>query len=919
MNALRTISLLLFAIGICLGGLTPSEHFGAYYTRIQSGEEFEKYARVGQYADIIVDFGDKNGQFIFWRGSSYLPYWKTSEGKWFVDELVPRKGDGPEGRPDNVNTYSRIALIESTPQQAVIHWRYLPEFSGLNPKLGVDQTKFVDEYFILKPDGQVTRSCKKGTPRIDAWQDPANKMTQTFQLTTGGIADITSTEAEMSAMIETVTGSPQKDVGHKPVLAFSFDEGVGDFTANSSTGKQYEIAGHKSLWREGISGTALQFDGYNSKIVIPTDEGPKPSSEVTFEAWVVIGAYPWSDVPLIQQADDVPELVAERSGYEALLIGEEGREGYEQEEEETPEANYKVTYAPEDDKGYFFGLNWYGNPLLKLRVDGKWEELTSDVHLERRTWYYLAGTYDSSTGLMKLYVDGKPAGEKQIGQTAIELSVKDIQIGQGKIRRPVNPVRRHTFQDHYSLDGLVDEIRIHDITLTDEQIAKVYTDYGLDTEAKTSPQMDKRVLPAGDDRKEFGAYYSHLKFYDVWDNLWRFSGHPDVVVGFDENPSKFVFWRGVGYIPMMVNENGMWYSNEFNETWNRSGGQGCQEPMSDKESYTNHVRIIENTPARAVVHWRYPLVDVLHVLANVDENTGWGDWSDWYYYIYPDGIAVKTQHLWTHGERDHEWQESMAIFGPDQHPEKIIETNATLTMMNMSGKSKTYDWIEGPPDGIEEPSNQIIHYVNYKGEYDPVTIGKFVGNNVYGGELTPYAVFPTWNHWPVSQMPSDGRYATFPDRTAHSSLTHVFYEPYKEDFGITPFEQKILMEGMLKADKAQLLDLAKSWMKAPAIAVESGCTTEGYDPAQRAYLLRSTKGVMSFNLKAKKNKPVVNPCFIVKNWEKGRTVNLKINGKDISSGLDFRQGIIRDTDGGYTLIVWVKTTKKTGTHFELSA
>ena len=39
------------------------------------------------------------------------------------------------------------------------------------------------------------------------------------------------------------------------------------------------------------------------------------------------------------------------------------------------------------------------------------------------------------------------------------------------------------------------------------------------------------------------------------------------VVAFDALPTKFVFWRGTGYIPMMVNEEGQWYSNEFNETW----------------------------------------------------------------------------------------------------------------------------------------------------------------------------------------------------------------------------------------------------------------------------------------------------------------------------------------------------------------
>ena len=91
---------------------------------------------------------------------------------------------------------------------------------------------------------------------------------------------------------------------------------------------------------------------------------------------------------------------------------------------------------------------------------------------------------------------------------------------------------------------------------------------------------------------------------------------------------------------MMVNEKQQWYSNEFNETWGRSGGQGCQEPMSDKEAYTNYVRVLETTGARVAVHCRYPLQDVLHVRANYDEQTGWCDYSDWYYTIYPDGVGA---------------------------------------------------------------------------------------------------------------------------------------------------------------------------------------------------------------------------------------------------------------------------------------
>jgi hypothetical protein len=97
---------------ICIVVLVASDSalagkFRAYYTKIDSGQAFEKYSRTGPYADIVVELGQ--GKFVFWRGSSYLPYWETGEGKWFVDEVIPRSGDGPRQRPDKVNTYSRVA------------------------------------------------------------------------------------------------------------------------------------------------------------------------------------------------------------------------------------------------------------------------------------------------------------------------------------------------------------------------------------------------------------------------------------------------------------------------------------------------------------------------------------------------------------------------------------------------------------------------------------------------------------------------------------------------------------------------------------------------------------------------------------------------------------------------------------------
>lgn len=911
MNPYRT--LFVICIVVALGAhLSWGQQLDAYYTKVDSGESFEQVSRTGSYADITIDLED--GQFVFWRGSSYLPFWQTSEGRWFADELVERSGDGPSQRPDRTNTYSRVALVESTPEKAVICWRYLPQFSGTNPHIGVDATKFVDEYFVVRANGSVTRTIRRGTEKIEDWRDPLKVTTQTFDLTANGIKNSRVQEPGASPGAGPVAGVPRKRpaVG-RPVAWWTFDEGQGDTAMDLVSEDGCLIEGHKSLWKQGVSGTALQFDGYNTCIRLTGDRAPQVRDEITLEGWVAIGAYPWSWTPIVQQCDEVPEVLEAMKGQRAWLVGEE-----ELEENDEEEGNFAFVIKKQDDVGYYLGIDGLGHPGLKIRIGDAWRELVSDVHLERRRWYHIVGTYSKDSGMLSLYVDGEPAGSMEVPKGDIVMSSKDIKIGKGKPRRPIKPVRANTFIDSYSFDGLIDEVKIHDEALSAFQVSELYASVKPDADILNKPDMDKRVLPKGRDSGRFGAYYAHLKFYETWDNLWRFSDHPDIVVEFDESPAKFVFWRGVGYIPMMVNEKGQWYSNEFNETWNRSGGQGCQEPMSDKESYTNHARIIENTPARVVVHWRYPLVDVHHVLANYNDETGWGDWADWYYYIYPDGVAAKKMHLWTDGLRDHEWQESMAILGPDQHPEQVLETAPALLLADLDGAVDEYNWVGGPPDDVSY-KNKKIQVVNYRAEYDPFTVGDFVGGNVYGGELTEYAVFPTWNHWPVSQMPSDGRLASFPDRTAHSSLTHVFLPVYKEEeSGDTPYYEKVMLEGMTNMTAAELVPLAKSWLHAPVLRMKSGGASQGYNPAQRAYVLAAESTEVAFSIEASDDSPVANLCLVVKNWPRGVDATVEFNGKELKSGPGFHQGSIRETADTEWKIIWIEATSQTPVELAIS-
>lgn len=861
--------------------LSPSEDFGAYYTHIVTNDEFEKFSRTGDYADIIVDLGKENGKFAFWRGSSYLPYWETVNGKKiFVDEIIPRSGNGSKTMPDKVNSFSVVKIIENTPNKVVIHWRYFPVFSGTNPFLKVSPTNFVDEYYTIMPNGNVQRTIRQGTLNYNDWDDPKFQYVQTFDLTTRDIANKVLVKPLPSLKPEKTTG--RKSITEsvvKPVAWFKFDEAIGDTTFENLSKSAMAVNGAKTYWRQGISGTALQFDDATTFLSLPAIVAPKPQTAITLEGWVAIGAYPWSWCPIVQQCDDVPEELA--------IDIKQGM---------------KVLYRKEDDRGYFLGIDGHGHPGIKIRVDGNWEEFTSDIHLERRNWYHIVGTYDKNSGKIALYVNGIPAGEMKVAHPGdIVLSNKNLMIGRGKKRRPTDPVRPTTFPDFYSFDGLYDEIKIYDLALTSDQVFKSFANYKTSKQILASADLPPRVLPTGDSTEKFGGKYSALKYFDTWDNLFRFSKGADVVVSLDSNPCKFVFWRGVSYIPMIVNEKNEWYSNEFNETWGKSGGQGCQEPMSDKSSEYSHVRILENTPARVVVHWRFALLDVNHIIANYDEKTGWGDWSDWYYYIYPDGVAAKKMQLWTNGERNHEWQESMVIFGPDQHPHNIIERTKTITMLSEDGNYNSYDWLTGPPDNADSPKNSNIQLINLTANYDPFTIAtKFIGKTrVYAGEMTPYAAFATWNHWPIAQMPSDGRYASFPDRTSHSSITNVYFPIYKEDtISDKPYYEKILLEGMWNKKATDLIPLSKSWTHAPKLTNLKGA--EGsYDASQRAYVLNVSDNPVSFTVNANTQNPVYNLCVVLKGWNTKVEAKVNVTGK-------VNQGTVRDTEGNYTKVIFIE-------------
>jgi len=320
-----------------------------------------------------------------------------------------------------------------------------------------------------------------------------------------------------------------------------------------------------------------------------------------------------------------------------------------------------------------------------------------------------------------------------------------------------------------------------------------------------------------------------------------------------------------------------------------------------------------------VVHWRYAPVDVRYNHPFIDPLTGWGDWVDEYYTIYPDAVGVRkiTVHttrpdLWT------EFQESIVVNQPGTMPDENIELGA-VSLANMKGESKTYYWTrDGGPEFDEGPARANILKINLKGSLKPFAL--VAPPEEDGILITSYeghgrgSHFNFWNHWPVSQAASDGRMARSAANPSHSSLCHIGlpgnataeWKPYATG---KKWRTKIMLHGMTNKPSDDLVPLAKSWLQPTKLKLAGGAyESKGYDPTQRAYVLvcrdAGKASEVTFELAANEEQPVVNPAFVIKGWGPAEA-SIRINGGEATRSKDFQTGQSRTADG-IDLIVWIR-------------
>ena len=686
-----------------------------------------------------------------------------------------------------------------------------------------------------------------------------------------------------------VTSRPA--AGQEPVAWWSFDvlhaRGVTDNSGNNHD----QLKGYTSF-AGGVRGNCMELDGYTTRLIRQASDVPVLQEEITIECWIALQSLPWNWSAIVSQGMAPPG--ARTQDWARLQF---------------------------EDR-IFFGINAHGQPGFRLTLGGTMHECISERKIELLRWNHLAATYRPGTG-MKIFLNGEEVAHREATGAFSNDPSTDMLIGMNINKLGPEGSERQASADIGSrmvLHGLLDELRMYDQALPAASLAKHFKQELPDN----MQTLQWNTLPSGPTElpDDFNAIYTRLNYTDEWEAQWNVGGFPDILVHFERLPVRFIFWRGTGYGGVWVTENGLWMADQSLERSNAGKSpMGCSEHMSDKQTRYSHVRIIEKNAARIVIHWRYAISDILYDIFGINDENPRGEWADEYYYIYPDGVTVRQQVLYTE-YLSHEWQETIVINQPGTFPDDNISLEA-MTLLNMVGESRTYSWQNGGPVSFPQPANANIQMVNIRSEYKPYIIFEpNPGIRPFNrATIRPeYAHFPWWNHWPVAQVPNDGRKAFGPDRPSHSSLAQsVEGSEVIHNRSDGSFEVMTLI-GMTSQPADSLVPLARSWNRPPELTLAvQGYTDKGFSKQQRAYIIQQDEtdaDELTFSIAADSNAPLVNPCFVVEGW-RGGDIQVSVDGALLPSDR-YRYGT-RKTMSGTDLVLWTALRGETSSYFSVKA
>jgi hypothetical protein len=372
------------------------------------------------------------------------------------------------------------------------------------------------------------------------------------------------------------------------------------------------------------------------------------------------------------------------------------------------------------------------------------------------------------------------------------------------------------------------------------------------------------------------------------------------VVKFESNPGSVVYWRGTNFAANWVTDNNRWMADQSSEIFTR---HGCSEHMADKQTRHSYARIIENNEARVVIHWRYPNVDVGYIC------TDRRNWSDEYHTIYPDGSAVRK--VVYNNSRPPGFQDIQFFTNPGETALDVVHINA-MTVANLEGQTFELVWEMPNRNPEQHLEDATIEWLNSKSKWKIYTVFQGPGISTWGEhEQSKYTNDPfagPWNHWPVSIVPSDGRYAVAHDRVTHFALGAN---------DSAPLHGSMVHYGFTDNKIDQVIPVARYWQNPPTITFKKGLKQAKFSKQEKAYVLEvENSRPINFIVEASKVSPVVNPAFVLN--VSPDNLSVRFDGNAINRGELLKVGRGYDENGNEQAIIWMKTDFNEPKEFEFT-
>jgi len=242
------------------------------------------------------------------------------------------------------------------------------------------------------------------------------------------------------ASVRAAAAEPWRNPEAGLVGHWTFDDLKGS-TAPDQSGNANDAMIRSALQVKGVEGAGLQFDGRSTNASCGHSPSLALTEALTLEAWVKLTAVDFSSFPAVVRKD----------GCYALRFS-----------------------------GRSLGLLlWIGGTPVMLHSQ-KTDWLAGQ-------WYHLAGTYDGSQ--MRLFIDGEEDGKSPQAQTG-QIDVSPMNCGLGSAG------------GHYSLNGVLDEVRIFNRALTPEEVAASDARGRASLEAQKTVAFEPKQI-GGDARPTF--------------------------------------------------------------------------------------------------------------------------------------------------------------------------------------------------------------------------------------------------------------------------------------------------------------------------------------------------------------------------------------------------------------------------------